>query len=146
MNNDIYANTKELWDTLVRCKAEHLTEYLRIYDHLDITIFKNDELVLRILDLETSHELLTVEEEVNMGFGKQARVYRMMWRDACRGIKKHMKKRIRGAKLYNREWSKERKVYISNLTGECHSGLWWTIRACIDCPQMIKYGFAKENK
>lgn len=143
MNNDIYADGLELWDTLVRCKAEHLTKYLSTYNDLDINIFKNDELVLLILDLETSHELLTVEEEVNMGFGKQARIYRMMWRDACRGIKKHMKKRIRGAKQFNREWSKKHNVYISNLTGECHNGLWWTIRACIERPQMIKYGFIK---
>lgn len=145
MNNDIYADRLKLWDTLVRCKAEHLTKYLSIYNDLDINIFKNDELVIRILDLEISHELLTVEEDVNMGFGKQAHIYRMMWRDACRGIKRHMKKRIRGEKLYNREWSKKHKVYISNLTGECHNGLWWTIRACIDCPQMIKYGFTKEG-
>lgn len=146
MDNSIYADKLELWNTLVECQAEHLTKYLSTYNDLDIDIFKNDELVLRILDLKISDELLSVEEEVNMGFGKQAHIYRMMWRDACRDIKKYMKKRIRGAKMYNREWSKKHTVYISNLTGECHNGLYWTIIACITMPRMIKYGFTKESK
>ena len=145
-NNNIYADHLELETTYINCGAPELAKYLTIYHDLDIDIFADDPLVGLANKLKDINEALTYEEAENLGIGKRARILRMMWRDNIRFTKKHMKQRIRNGKLYNKEWSTNKQVYVSNLTGECHNGIYWTIRACIDTPQLIKYGFTKEDK
>lgn len=132
------------------CLAKDLNH--RLYNHIElvtqwrIEISIGDDFIELLNELYEIDEALRYEEECNLGFGKKAKILRRRWRHKLREAHKYLDKRVRNRVLWIKEWSKKHKVYISNLTGECHNGLWWTIRACIDCPQMIKYGFTKEDK
>lgn len=145
MEKNIYANIFDIRDTLVRSGAPELVEYLIVYQDLDIQIFKDDPICSMCDRLSAIDEALSYEEFSNCGFGHDAKVLRKEWRQEYRKIKKHMKQHIKGRKLYNKEWSKPKQVYVSRSTGECHNGIYWTIRACIDRPFIALNGFTKEK-
>lgn len=145
MEKNIYANIFDIRDTLVRAGAPELVEYLIVYQDLDIEIFKDDPICSMCDRLSAIDEALSYEESANCGFGHRAKMLRKEWRQEYRKIKKHMKRHVRGRIQYNKEWSKPKQVYISRNTGECHNGIYWTIRACINRPFIAFNGFTKEK-
>lgn len=145
MENNIYANIYDIRDIFFRVGAPELVEYLIVYQDLDIEILKCDPICSMCDRLSAIDEALSYEEFSNNGFGNRARMLRKEWKQEYRKIEKHMKRRIKYRKQYNKEWSKPKQVYISRNTGECHNGIYWTIRACIDRPVIALGGFTKEK-
>ena len=145
MHDELYADLDEIYYCFKDCQAYHLKKYLAKYHELNIKVFNDDPLIELCRKLHNISDPLDYEEAENGGFSKAAHELRKEWRSICRQIKRHMKAQIKGRKLYNKEWSKPRQVYISDLTGECHNGLYWTIRAIISTPQ-LGFKWTKEVK
>jgi hypothetical protein len=138
-NLDIALNITRRLDKRLHDRIEHIGGY-------GIYISISDDFLSSLYELQSIDEALTHEEYNNLGFGNDAKILRKKWRRKLREINKTLDKWVRNRILWIKEWSKPRKTYILNGTGEVHNGLYWTIRAYIDCPQMIKYGFVKEDK
>lgn len=126
-----YTNLDKICDTFIDCKADHLLKYVGQYSVLGIDVADWEEPMTQLDTLISLSERLDHEETENLGLSKEAHRLRVQWRKACKSIERHMKKRIKDVKDYNREWSKPRKGYIFTETGEVHNGLWWTIKYTI---------------
>ena len=120
-----------------------LSRYLDVIKMLDIRLCKPLELYFIINDLNYIDEVLTYEEDNCLGFSKIAHYHRKRWRKLIRMAKKHFKSIIKHHLTYEKEWSKPRRVYTLNATGECHNGLYWTLREMLLNPGYIKHGFVK---
>ena len=99
-----------------------------------------------ILRLDSIDDSLTYEERCNFGLGPNARRLRKEWRRTLRKAHKFINRSVKHKIAYIKEWSKPRKQYISNGTGEVHNGLWYTLKALVKCPGAIKYGFRRINQ
>ena len=98
-----------------------------------------------VCELAKIDEELTREEAENLGFGPNSKRLRKEWRQIIRKCHKYLNKSVKNKIRYIKEWSKPRQVYILSMTGECHNGLYWTLRELIIHPTYIKYGFEKED-
>lgn len=137
-----------------RDRALYLAKHLdrKLYNHIEcvtqfhveVTIY--DDFINILDELCAIDEALNYEEADNLGFGKDARLLRKEWRAKLREAHKHLDRCVRNRILYIKEHHRPHTTYVSNLTGECHNGLYWTIRACITMPKMLRYGFTKEGK
>lgn len=145
--NDKIISYDELCSRFEQSEASNLCKYAMMYKYLDIQIFNDDAVYIMAENLLTIGEALSHEESVNLGLGNDARLLRKMWRRQVRMIKRDMKQTIKARKQYNKEWRNPKRIeYISRNTGECHNGLYWTIRAVLDRPIIAKEGFYKEVK
>jgi hypothetical protein len=126
----------ELIRNLNKCEAFHLIKYAEEMEQLGIVLHKSYPLDKLNDKLSAISEQLYYEECDNFGISKKAIYLRKQWRKTCREMKRTMKLWIKNHKLYEKEWSKPRQIYISNATGECHNGLYWTIRAIITEPYL----------
>lgn len=104
-----------------------------------------DDTLGLLKELRAVDELLHYEEVDNLGFARDAKNLRKIWRKKLREINKQLDKAYRNRIDYIKEYRRPRTGYVSKYTGEYHNGLWWVIKACIERPQMIKYGFTKEG-
>lgn len=120
-----------------------LARYLDVIEMLNIKLYRGSELQSIINDLGYIDEALAYEEENCLGLSKTAHYHRKRWRKLIRMAKKHFKSIIKHHLTYEKEWSKPRQVYILNITGECHNGLYWTFREMLLHPSYIKCGFHK---
>lgn len=132
----------EIRKRLIHIDAAKLARYCDNCLFLGID-YADEELSQLVNDLEYIDEALFYEESNNLGLSKTAHYHRKRWRKLCRQAEKWFKRRIKNHILYTKEWSKPRQVYISDLTGECHNGLWWTFRACLSTPILFKCKFRK---
>ena len=135
-HDELYADQDKIYWCFKDCQAYHLKKYLAKYHELDINVLNSDTLIRLCQKLYSICDLLDYEEAENGGFSKAAHELRKEWRSICRQIKRHMKSVIKNRKLYNKEWSKPHQVYVSDFSGECHNGLYWTIRAVIHNPRL----------
>lgn len=145
-----------LWanNETIRDRALYLAEHLdqRLYNHLEcvtelpIEVTIHNDFIDILNELYAIDEALNYEEANNLGFGKEAKLFRKEWRVKLRKAHKYLDRCVRNRILGIKEHRKPRTIYISNFTGECHNGLWWTIRACITMPEMLKHGFTKVTK
>lgn len=110
-------------------QADRLVDYLDCCQSLDCDIGPTSLAVTYILYLHDVSLALDDEEAENMGLSKMARKLRKEWRSDCRKIKRALKATCRNKLQYYKEWSRPRKKYTLNGTGEVHNGLWYTIKS-----------------
>lgn len=120
-----------------------LARYLDAIETLEIKLYDDSKLCSIIDDLGYIDEALAYEEENCLGLSKTAHYHRKRWRKLIRIAKKHFNSIIKNHLTYEKEWSKPRQVYMLRATGECHNGLYWTLREMLLNPGYIKYGFVK---
>lgn len=102
-----------------------------------------DDLVQLTEEFLSIHTEIVHETAENLGFGPRAKELRKERKSVRRKICKYIRRSIKNKIAYIKEWSKPRKKFILNASGEVHNGLYWTIRALIERPAFIKDGFAK---
>lgn len=150
----IIAAYTRLWanDERNRDEALHIAKYIdkKLYDHIEcvtswhVEVTIHDDFIELLNELYAINEALNYEEANNLGFGKEARILRKKWRAKLREAHKYLDKCVHNRILWIKEQRRPHTTYVLGATGECHNGLYWTIRELILNPKYIKYGFTKE--
>lgn len=141
-------------DESLKNEALHISQRLdkKLYNHISMVTSYGvgvtiHEPFIAILDrLVAIDEALTYEECDNLSLGKRARQLRREWRATLREAHKHLDICHKNHLNWVKEHRKPRRTYELGATGECHNGLYWTLRELVLHPSYIKYGFRRIGK
>lgn len=127
-------------DTAYEPCRDRLIAWLKCLEEpMQIALFKDEPIVKMAQELLQIDENLAWYECNDLGLSKEAHTLRKLYRKQVRKMIKWCKARIRGHLDFQKEWSRPRKVYESQTTGELHNGLWWTIKTIARHPLIYKF-------
>lgn len=151
----IHACTKtwaedEACDNLAQSIALHLDK--KLYHHIcnitdwHVEVHIPEPFIELLRELEDLDEMLRYEEAESLGVSRLAHDLRKQWRKKLRKAHKLLNLYHKNKVNWVKEHNKPRPTYELNATGECHVGLYWTLREMVLHPSYIKDGFRRISK
>ena len=137
----------EAYDNVALSMAYRLDK--KLYNHIynvtdwNVEIHIPKPFIDLLQELEALDEALQYEEAENLGLSQSAGNLRKQWRKKLRKAHKLLNKYHKNRVNWVKEHNKPRPTYELKATGECHIGLYWTLREMLLHPSYIKCGFRK---
>lgn len=137
----------EARNNLARAMAKKLDE--KLYNHIcnvtnwGVEIGIPEPFIELLRELEDLDVVLQYEEAENLGISRSARDFRKQWRKKLRKAHKLLNLYHKNKVNWIKEHNKPCPMYELKATGECHNGLYWTLKEMLRHPSYIKYGFRR---
>ena len=124
----------------------------KLYNHIqnvtdwDVGVTIPESFIDVLRQLQSIDEALKYEETENLGFSWSAHDLRKQWRRKLREAHRLLNMYHKNHLNWVKEHNKPHPTYELKATGECHNGLYWTLRELVLHPSYIKYGFRRISK